>query len=116
MDGCIVNDGAVEIGFGPGAKQRGEIDEERADGNDGDLVAVEDGRVRADAGAEDFLSEGEGDVGAVEVVAEEGEEDDAADDPEAIFEFEVGSGEGRLLASVESGVGARSCTKPSVRS
>ena len=33
----------------------------------------------------------------VEVVAEEGEEDDAADDPEAIFEFEFCGSEGHVV-------------------
>ena len=51
MDGCVVDDGAVEVGFGPGAQQRGEIDEERADGDDGELVAVEDGGIRLRGGA-----------------------------------------------------------------
>jgi len=96
MDGCVVDDGAVKVGFSPRAKQHSEVDEERADGDDGELVAVEDGGIRADGGAEDFLSEGEGDVDVVDVVAEEGEEDDGADDPEAILEFEVGGGEGHF--------------------
>src|SRR5579862_6316305 len=92
-----MNDGAVKVGFGPGAKQRAEVDEERTDGDDGELVAVEDGGIRVRGGTQDFLGEGEGDVGVVEVVAEEGEEDDGADDPEAIFEFEVGGSEGHVV-------------------
>jgi len=103
VDGCVVNDGAVEVGFGPGAQQRGEVDEERANGDDGELIAVEDGGIRVRGGAEDFLGEGEGDVGVVEVVAEKGEEDDGADDPEAVLEFEVGGGEGHFCsASVDA--------------
>jgi hypothetical protein len=47
--------------------------------------------------AKDFLSEGEGDVGAVEVVAAKGDEDNATNDPEAILKFEVGGGEGHFV-------------------
>jgi hypothetical protein len=99
VDGSVVNDGAVQVGFSPGAQERSGIDEERADRDDDELAAVEGRRIGADARAENFLREGEGEIGVVDVVAGEGEEDDDADDPEELLEFEVGGGEGHLVVA-----------------